>query len=188
MSPINTNDLHRIFEKLDKNGDGLVSLEELNWLLEKIGVQIISLEELESIVGKSSLDLNEFLSFHDSISKQNNSCSNEVVEEEEANEESDLVKAFKVFDLNGDGFISCDELQNVLSRLGLWDENSGRDCRSMIHVYDTNLDGQLDFEEFKNMMFLTISWFISWNFTPTYISDYKIVLACQKKKEYWFWC
>lgn len=163
MSLIKTNDLQRIFEKLDKNGDGLVSLEELNWLLEKIGVQI-SLDELESLVGKSSLDLNEFLSFYGSISsKQNNtsrSTSNEVVvveEEEEENEESDLVKAFEVFDLNGDGFISCDELQKVLSRLGLWDENSGKDCRVMIHVYDTNLDGQLDFEEFKNMMFLTIS-------------------------------
>ena len=163
MSLIKTNDLQRIFENLDKNGDGLVSLEELNWLLEKIGVQI-SLDELESLVGKSSLDLNEFFSFYGSISlKQNNtsrSTSNEVVvveEEEEENEESDLVKAFEVFDLNGDGFISCDELQKVLSRLGLWDENSGKDCRVMIHVYDTNLDGQLDFEEFKNMMFLTIS-------------------------------
>ena len=163
MSLIKTNDLQRIFEKLDKNGDGLVSLEELNWLLEKIGVQI-SLDELESLVGKSSLDLNEFFSFYGSISlKQNNtsrSTSNEVVvveEEEEENEESDLVKAFEVFDLNGDGFISCDELQKVLSRLGLWDENSGKDCRVMIHVYDNNLDGQLDFEEFKNMMFLTIS-------------------------------
>ena len=163
MSLIKTNDLQRIFEKLDKNGDGLVSLEELNWLLEKIGVQI-SLDELESLVGKSSLDLNEFFSFYSSISlKQNNtsrSTSNEVVvveEEEEENEESDLVKAFEVFDLNGDGFISCDELQKVLSRLGLWDENGGKDCRVMIHVYDTNLDGQLDFEEFKNMMFLTIS-------------------------------
>ena len=59
MSLIKTNDLQRIFEKLDKNGDGLVSLEELNWLLEKIGVQI-SLDELESLVGKSSLELNEF--------------------------------------------------------------------------------------------------------------------------------
>ncbi|KAK7839295.1 probable calcium-binding protein CML44 [Quercus suber] len=163
MSLIQTNDLQRIFEKLDKNGDGLVSLEELNWLLGKIGVQI-SLDELESLVGKSSLDLNEFFSFYGSISsKQSNtsrSTSNEVVvveEEEEENEESDLVKAFEVFDLNGDGFISCDELQKVLSRLGLWDENSGKDCRVMIHVYDTNLDGLLDFEEFKNMMFLSIS-------------------------------
>lgn len=162
MSPLNANDLQQIFEKLDKNGDGLVSLEELNWLLERIGVKF-SLEELEPLVGKPSLDFNEFLFFYDSISadqKANNNGStttNEVADHDQVDKESDLVMAFEVFDLNGDGFISCDELQEVLSRLGLWDESSGGDCRAMIHVYDTNLDGQLDFEEFKNMMFLTIS-------------------------------
>ncbi|XP_059455664.1 probable calcium-binding protein CML44 [Corylus avellana] len=148
MSLLNTNDLHQIFENLDKNGDGLVSLEELNWLLEKTGVKF-SLGELESVAGKSRFDFNEFLFFCDSISKQNNGG------DEDENEENDLVNAFKVFDLNGDGFISCEELQNVLSRLELWDTSSGRDCRAMIGVYDTNLDGQLDFEEFKNMMFLS---------------------------------
>jgi calcium-binding protein CML len=157
MSILNTSDLHQIFENLDKNGDGLVSLEELNWLLEKTGVKF-SLGELESLTGKTRLDFNDFLFFYDSISNKQNNGSNEgAVEEGDENQESDLVSAFKVFDLNGDGFISCEELQNVLSRLELWDASSGRDCRTMIRVYDTNLDGQLDFEEFKTMMSLTIS-------------------------------
>lgn len=149
MSLLNTSDLRQIFENLDKNGDGLVSLEELNWLLEKTGVKF-SLGELESLTGKTSLDFNGFLFFYDSISKQNNGGNEDV-------EEGDLVNAFKVFDLNGDGFISCEELQNVLSTLELWDANSGHDCRTMIRVYDSNLDGQLDFEEFKSMMFRNIS-------------------------------
>lgn len=165
MCPLlNTADLQRIFKQLDKNGDDQVSLEELNWLLVRIGV-CLSLEELESFVGKSSLDLNEFLFFWKSISKQNNKSNedddHEVKEEEEEEEinngdceDSDLVEAFNVFDLNGDGFISCEELQVILSRLGLWDEKSGKDCKRMIFVYDTNLDGVLDFEEFKNMMLL----------------------------------
>ncbi|KAJ9166714.1 hypothetical protein P3X46_021421 [Hevea brasiliensis] len=147
MCPLNTKYLHRIFQNLDKNGDGLLSLEELNWLLERIGINF-SLEDLESSVGKSSLNLDEFLSFCDSITKQNDD-KNEILGEKE---EQDLAKAFNVFDLNGDGFISCEELQSVLSRLGLWDETSGKDCSYMIHVYDTNFDGVLDFQEFKNMM------------------------------------
>ncbi|XVF36997.1 hypothetical protein REPUB_Repub19eG0106900 [Reevesia pubescens] len=168
MSPLSKNDLHRIFEKLDKNGDGLVSLEELNWLLERIGVQF-SLEELESLVGKPCLNFDEFLFFYDSISNPKifdaaAAGGDDEVEDQEQElmihgdgQDSDLVKAFKVFDLNGDGFISCEELQSVLRRLGLWDESSGKDCRSMICFYDTNLDGMVDFEEFKNMMFHTIS-------------------------------
>lgn len=161
MSPLSKNDLRRIFEKLDKNGDGLVSLEELNWLLEGIGVQF-SLEELESLVGKPCLGFEEFLFFYDSISNHNTKIEAAIDDDEEEEEimmvdddddgDSDLAKAFKVFDLNGDGFISCEELQSVLVRLGLWDEKKGKDCRNMICFYDTNLDGMIDFEEFKNMM------------------------------------
>ncbi|OMP07318.1 Calcium-binding EF-hand [Corchorus olitorius] len=169
MSPLSKKDLQRIFQKLDKNGDGLVSLEELKWLLETIGLLQFSLQELESLVGKPCLNLDEFLFFYDSISSNqkeehvnvgnniNVVVVDEEIKEEEEEEESDLVKAFKVFDLNGDGFISCEELQKVLTRLGLWDESCGKDCRSMICFYDTNLDGMVDFEEFKNMMLHTIS-------------------------------
>ncbi|KAK8692201.1 hypothetical protein V6N13_075676 [Hibiscus sabdariffa] len=147
MSPaLNKKDLQRIFEKLDKSGDGFVSLEELKRLLLRIGVEF-SLQELESLVGKPRLDLDEFLSFYDSISN--------IIEEEE--EEGDLAKAFKVFDLNGDGLISCEELESVLGRLGLWDQKSGQDCRRMIRFYDTNFDGFLDFDEFKSMMLRTVS-------------------------------
>lgn len=71
--------------------------------------------------------------------------------------DTDLLEAFRVFDLNGDGFISSEELQSVLSRLGMWDERSGKDCGRMINAYDSNRDGRLDFEEFKNMMLLTVS-------------------------------
>lgn len=169
MSPLTTNDLKRIFEKLDKNGDGHVSLDELSWLLERIGVQF-SLTELESLVGKPSLNLDEFVFFYESISSRHNDSyvvhddhgekndhiHQEVeVEVEVEDELSDLVKAFKVFDQNDDGFISCEELQKVLIRLGLLEENSN--CKSMINAFDANLDGQLDFEEFKNMMLLTSS-------------------------------
>ncbi|KAE8701790.1 S-adenosyl-L-methionine-dependent methyltransferases superfamily protein [Hibiscus syriacus] len=80
MSPaLNKKDLQRIFERLDKNGDGFVSLEELNWLLNRIemieedeeeeeeedsdlakafevfdlnGDGFISCEELESVLGR----------------------------------------------------------------------------------------------------------------------------------------
>ncbi|KAK7301446.1 hypothetical protein RJT34_12310 [Clitoria ternatea] len=108
--------------------------------------------ELESIVGKKSLDMREFLLFYDSILKQGNS------EGENGDEmERDLVKAFNVFDLDGDGFITSQELESVLKRLDMWDERCGKDCSTMICSYDTNYDGKLDFQEFKNMMLLTTS-------------------------------
>ncbi|KAI5650423.1 hypothetical protein M9H77_36428 [Catharanthus roseus] len=145
MSSIKAGDLYRIFDQLDKNGDGLVSLEELMVALEGIGIHT-SEDELELLVGKKSLDRIDFLFFHETIIKGNNNKSEYSVLE------NDLREAFAVFDENGDGFISSEELQSALLRLGLWDERCGGDCRSMISVYDVNSDGKLDFEEFKNMM------------------------------------
>ncbi|KAM3360996.1 putative calcium-binding protein CML44 isoform X1 [Capsicum galapagoense] len=156
MSKLNESHIHRIFDKLDEDGDGLVSLDELNGLLDKIGA-CTGLDELQSLVGKTSLNFIDFLFFYEAMLKKNNG--EEIKEDNDVDNklEDDLVEAFKVFDLNGDGFISCEELQKLLSRLGLWDEKEGSDCRNMIHMYDTNLDGVLDFEEFKNMMLLSNS-------------------------------
>lgn len=163
MSPISSNDLHRIFNKLDKNKDGLICLQELQWLLNSIGVEL-SMEELESFLEKPSLNFHEFLFFYESISnrpKNRDECRGGGNNDSDDSDSDDIVyMAFKVFDLDDDGFISCEELRNVLSRLEVWDNNvngSDLDCRSMIRAYDTNLDGKLDFEEFKNMMLLTRS-------------------------------
>ncbi|KAJ8762780.1 hypothetical protein K2173_022909 [Erythroxylum novogranatense] len=154
VSPLNNTDLYRIFHVLDKNRDGLLSLEELNWLLESIGI-IFSLKDLESSVGKSVLSLDDFVAFYESITKKDDRDDRNVRNAGEGSknvEDSYLAMAFDVFDLNRDGVISSQELQSTLLRLGLWDENSGKDCRSMLGFYDTNSDGVLDFEEFKNMM------------------------------------
>ncbi|KAI9113081.1 hypothetical protein K1719_015606 [Acacia pycnantha] len=152
MCSLSRNDLQRIFEKLEKEEDGYVSLENLKRLMENIGFSF-GAEEVECLVGKKSLNLDEFLTFCESMSSSSNSSGESRGGQEE---ERELVKAFEVFDMDGDGFISSQEVETVLKRLGLWDPKSCRDCASMIGVYDSNSDGLLDFQEFKNMMLLTI--------------------------------
>ncbi|KAL2241865.1 UNVERIFIED_CONTAM: putative calcium-binding protein CML44 [Sesamum indicum] len=153
MSPLNTVHLQKIFNRLDKNGDGLVSADELGWLLDRIGLHA-KRDELELLVGGKSLDYVDFLFFYETLIKESSVFDQETceIEQEDNILERDLQKAFRVFDLDGDGFITSEELQIALSRLGLWDEHSGQDCRHMIDVYDANSDGLLDFEEFKDMM------------------------------------
>lgn len=145
MSPLSRVQLQMIFNKLDRNGDGLVSVDELASLLNGLGIDS-SRDELELLVGGKALDYIEFLFFCQTLTKGSS--------EEEELLERDLRRAFRVFDLNGDGYITCEELRIALSRLAVWDDERGQDCRQMIAAHDRNSDGVLDFEEFKQMVML----------------------------------
>ncbi|XP_043698442.1 probable calcium-binding protein CML44 [Telopea speciosissima] len=161
MCLLGFSDLKKLFSKIDINNDGVVSIDELTQLLDKVSVYITA-DELEGIVGKTTLNLQEFVAFYDSISVQLTQEEEEEEEEERSDDDEEeekylLEEAFKVFDLNHDGFISCEELKIVLLRFGLLGESSDGDCNKMICRFDLNSDGKLDFEEFKHMMLLNAS-------------------------------
>nr|XP_043619622.1 probable calcium-binding protein CML44 [Erigeron canadensis] len=140
MTTFSANDIRLMFNKLDRNGDDTVSIDELQWLLGSMKLGS-SPKELECVAGKKNLNFDEFKNLFDSICLQ-----------EAHDSENDLLKSFEVFDKNRDGFISCDELCNALSILGLIDERDGIDVNMIIKAYDLNSDGLLDLDEFKRMM------------------------------------
>lgn len=57
---------------------------------------------------------------------------------------SDLKKAFQVFDLNGDGFISREELQKVLTKMG--EKLTEKEVDEMLKKADKNGDGKIDYD------------------------------------------
>ena len=64
--------------------------------------------------------------------------------------EEELVEAFRVFDRDGNGFISAAELRSVKNGLG---ENlTDEDVDEMIRDADIDGDGQINYEEFVKMM------------------------------------
>ncbi|RZC67626.1 hypothetical protein C5167_011323 [Papaver somniferum] len=60
--------------------------------------------------------------------------------------------AFDVFDDNRDGFIDANELQKVLSALGIREGLTLENCNIMIRRFDDNSDGRIDFNEFVKLM------------------------------------
>ncbi|CAH2078431.1 unnamed protein product [Thlaspi arvense] len=153
--------LQRIFDLFDKNGDGFITVEELSQALSRLGLNA-DLSDLKSTVesyiqpGNTGLNFDDFSSLHKTLddsffggAEENDETSSP---ESAAADESDLAEAFKVFDENGDGFISARELQTVLKKLGLPEGGEMARVEKMIVSVDRNQDGRVDFFEFKNMM------------------------------------
>lgn len=67
-----------------------------------------------------------------------------------ANLDDEISAAFKMFDIDENGYISTDELQSVLMRI---DKNiTMAEINAMIRETDTDGDGFINFEEFAKMM------------------------------------
>jgi calcium-binding protein CML len=142
----------------DKNGDSMITVEEISQALNLLGLEA-EFKELESMIksyikpGNEGLAYEDFVALHESLG---DTYFGVPEEKEEETQNEDLWEAFKVFDENGDGYISAKELQVVLGKLGLVEGNMIDNVQKMIVSVDTNHDGRVDFCEFKDMMRTTI--------------------------------
>ncbi|XP_046374805.2 EF-hand calcium-binding domain-containing protein 7-like isoform X9 [Haliotis rufescens] len=103
------------------------------------------------ILAKYWTDETDYLTFDDFVN---------ICRREHATTTDDLMKAFRKIDINGDGYISLDELFRMLTTRG---EKMTRDeVQCMIDEVDENRDGKLDYgerilyySEFCNMLMST---------------------------------
>ncbi|TVU29350.1 hypothetical protein EJB05_20913, partial [Eragrostis curvula] len=155
-------ELRRVFELFDRDGDGRITRDELAESLERLGMAAPG-DELAAVIaridadGDGCVDIDEFADLYDAImhrgGRDGGGDADRGEKEEEDEEEADMREAFNVFDRNGDGFITVDELRAVLASLGM--KQGGReqdDCDHMIGQVDRDGDGRVDFAEFKEMM------------------------------------
>ncbi|KAL2506303.1 Calmodulin-like protein 3 [Abeliophyllum distichum] len=141
---MDANELKRVFQMFDRNGDGRITKKELNDSLENMGIFIPDTEltqmiEKIDVNGDGFVDIDEFGGLYQTIM-------------DERDEDEDMREAFNVFDQNGDGFITVDELKSVLASLGLNQGRTAEDCKKMIMKVDVDGDGMVNFHEFKQMM------------------------------------
>lgn len=121
----------------------MVTAKELSTVLKSLGHSPTE-QELGEMIASVDTDGNGQIDFSEFLTMMARRMS------EVQGEDDDLRAAFKVFDKDGNGFISPQELRQVMINLG--EKLSEEEIDSMIREADSNGDGQVDFEEFARMM------------------------------------
>jgi len=130
------------FKNLDKNGNGKLDKDELCFLLMDIGMTETKAKvEAEAMIAQTDTDGSENIEFNEflAIWQRKMLSTNETY----------IHTVFGVLDGNGDGFIDPQELAQVLDMT-----NEGDDVKinEIIKEVDTNEDGKINFDEFREAM------------------------------------
>jgi len=120
------------FNKLDKDGNGLISKDEL-----AAGLEGHSQKAIETLIKMADMDGDGNLSWHELLLA--------ATQRKLRATEERLFKAFQQFDKDGDGTITKTEIAQVLQI----DET---EAAGLVAEIDKNGDGMIDYQEFYDMM------------------------------------
>jgi calcium-binding protein CML len=156
--------LQRVFDTFDRDGDGVITPAELSGALGRLGLSLgvpaatggSAAGALDAVVeayvapGMAGLRFVDFLALHADLAATGGGGGDH--DAALGKEDEEMREAFRVFDEDGDGYISAAELQAVLTRMGMPEAGCLARVRDMIAAADRNSDGRVDFDEFKAMM------------------------------------
>ena len=135
--------LAKVFKAFDKNGDGKLSYEEVkDGYLDHYG-KVMSDEEVHAMFDSVDTDKSGFIDYSEFVVA--------AMAESQLTSNDKLQAAFKMFDKDGSGIISGDEIREVLS-FGGTSQMSKEQIDTIIKQVDENGDGEISYEEFVDMM------------------------------------
>lgn len=130
------------FARFDKDGDGIITLEELRQIVEELG-HTANESELTALMQEMDTDNSGTVDFAEFLAMMARRLMLSDNEEE-------ILQAFKVFDKDGNGVLSTQELTGVLTTLG--EKLSHEECEEILALADQNKDGQIDYREFVKLL------------------------------------
>eukprot|EP00483_Globobulimina_turgida_P009798 UN09817 len=135
------------FRLFDKDDDGQISVYELKKVFDGLNyhfteTQLVNMLKSIDDNGDGKVDIDEFVCVMKGSVYSETSNTRAYVDE--------LREAFEVFDKDGDGQITPQELAAIMKALG--ESLNEQDILTMIQEADADGDGNIDFEEFKKLM------------------------------------
>nr|BBB18807.1 calcium indicator protein GeNL(Ca2+)-440 [synthetic construct] len=130
------------FSLFDKDGDGTITTRELGTVMRSLG-QNPTEAELQDMINEVDADGNGTIYFPEFLTMMARKMKDTDSEEE-------IREAFRVFDKDGNGYISAAQLRHVMTNLGV--KLTDEEVDEMIREADIDGDGQVNYEEFEQMM------------------------------------
>ncbi|XP_020807652.1 calcium-binding protein E63-1 isoform X3 [Drosophila kikkawai] len=154
--------LRTAFDLLDRNRDGRVTANELQFMLKNLGINVRD-EIIHDLIREASHSGNglineaEFLQWvgriqalRDDQQQPEDSASNSKPVDEADDVTEDLIAAFRVFDRDGNGFITRDELQTAMEMIG--EPLNEQQLEQLLVIADLDQDGRINYEEFTRLL------------------------------------
>lgn len=124
------------FDLFDKDGNGQITSKELGSFMHKVGLAP-SEQELSEMIDEIDADGNGNIDFPEFIAL--------MARKIDDNENEDiLIDAFRLFDPEGYGFITTEELRHVLNSLG--EKMTPDEIEEMLAVAEADSQGQVRYE------------------------------------------
>ncbi|CAO3680624.1 unnamed protein product [Rhizopus stolonifer] len=145
------NSLRQAFDLYDTKQNGAIDIHQLTEIVKNLGISDIQDSQIQKMIeendknGDQKIDFDEFVSLMTNIinpSNKRRSMSRHELDE--------MRLCFEKFDKNKDGKISKQELKDVM--IGLGEKLTEEEIEDMMKDADTNKDGHIDFEEFKQLI------------------------------------
>jgi calcium-dependent protein kinase len=142
----NIKNLRDFFKQMDSSGDGRLSLDEIRTGYKQFFTHSFSDQECDEILKDLDQDRSGYIEFEEFLRA--------TLKVETIVTEQNLKMAFGFFDKDKSGKLSAEEIKIILGNKNSHDNSQ---IKAIIDEVDTNKDGQISFEEFKDLMNKTLN-------------------------------
>jgi calcium-dependent protein kinase len=141
VKKIEIQNLRKIFKVLDKDDDGRISKQELKNAFREILGEILADIELENIFKTIDHDHNGYIEYEEFLRA--------TIDKNLLLSESNMRLAFNLFDIDKNGFISIDEIKDIIGGGKSIPDNV---MVELLAEIDKKSDEEINFDEFKGIM------------------------------------
>lgn len=139
LSKEEKNDLLELFQQFDTNGDGVLSKQEILHGYKQLMPFDDAEKEVERIMNEVDIDKSGTIDYNEFVLA--------TINKQKLLNKEKLETTFKMFDKDGSGTITADEIKSVLGKAV-----DKKLLEEMVKEVDENGDGEISLVEFKEMM------------------------------------